>query len=365
MMKRKLLTMALMAAGTTTFAQSSVNLSGRIDLALRSVDDGVARNTLVQRDGSTSSRLVFSGIEDLGGGLKAGFFLDSQVRADTGTAASTFWERRSTVSLLGPFGEIRLGRDAALQNSGPGDFDSLNGKGVGNVMNLATPFNFSNVNTFTRVNNAVSYLTPNSLGGFYGQVQIGLHEGTKIGNKHEAFSAGFKNKALEARLTYGQTEVNSVGVVNPVTGVSTAQATPTGKFKYTVAGVSYDFGVIRVMGSATQWDSAKTSTGASRKQMMYNLGGMVPVGAGSVNFAYTIADRSGLGSDAQDASQFGIQYMYPLSKRTSLYASAARLSQKALAASDTASAGGRYNLDGTTVLGRTSTGFDFGIAHRF
>lgn len=364
-MKLKLISWALLSIGTTTFAQSSVTLSGRLDLAVRSVDNGVSRQTLLQRDGTTSNRLVFSGVEDLGGGFKAGFFLDAALRPDTGATGSTFWERRSTVSLMGPFGELRLGRDAALQNSGPGDFDPLNGKGVGNVMNLASPFNFSNVNTFTRINNALSYLTPNSLGGFYGQVQVGLHEGTRVGNKYESFAVGYNRGPVEARYTYGQTEVNSVGVVNPATGVSAAVTTPNGKFKYSVLGASYNFGPIRVMGSVTEFDSAATAAGAKRKQLMYNLGGMVPVGVGSINFAYTRADRSGLGSDEQDASQFGIQYLHPLSKRTTLYASAARLSQSALAAADTSSSGARYNLDGTTVLGRTATGFDFGIQHRF
>ena len=354
-------------AASSAMAQSSVNVSGRLDLAMRRVDNGVTTQTLQQRDGSTSNRLVFSGREDLGGGLGAGFVLDSALRPDTGGVASTFWDRRSTVSLYGRFGEIRLGRDGALQNSGPGDFDALNGKGVGNVMNLATPFNFSFTNTFTRINNAVSYLTPD-LGGFYGQVQWSPAEGG-MGNRNTTVGLGYLKGPLEARVTHGRNETHQVATVNARTGASaapaSASAAPTGRgyWTYSNAGASYDFGVIKVMGSVTAWRSAQALSGAGRrKEIMLNLGGMVPVGqAGSINFAYTRADRSGLGSDEQDASQLAVQYMYRLSKRTSLYASLAYLRQDALAAV----ANSRYNIDGADVVGRSGKGLDLGIQHRF
>ena len=354
-------------AASPAMAQSSVNVSGRLDLAMRRVDNGVTTQTLQQRDGSTSNRLVFSGREDLGGGLGAGFVLDSALRPDTGGVASTFWDRRSTVSLHGRFGEIRLGRDGALQNSGPGDFDALNGKGVGNVMNLATPFNFSFTNTFTRINNAVSYLTPD-LGGFYGQLQWSPAEGG-MGNRNTTVGLGYLKGPLEVRVTHGRNETNQVATVNARTGASVAPANATtaatgrGYWTYSNAGASYDFGVIKVMGSVTEWRSAQALSGAGRrKEIMLNLGGMVPVGqAGSINFAYTRADRSGLGSDEQDASQLAVQYMYRLSKRTSLYASLAHLRQDALAAV----ANSRYNIDGTDVVGRSGKGLDLGIQHRF
>jgi predicted porin len=367
-MKTYPLLVSLLACCTAATAQSSVTVSGRIDLAMRRVDNGVASRTLLQRDGSTSNRLVFSGREDLGGGLAAGFVLDAALRPDTGTAASTFWDRRSTVSLYGKFGEVRLGRDGALQNSGPGDFDALNGKGVGNVMNLATPFNFSFTNTFSRINNAISYVTPNTLGGFYGQLQWSPSEGG-VGNRSTTIGLGYLKGPLEARFTHGRNATNQVATVNALTGASVAPAnattapTGTGYWTYTNAGASYDFRAIKVMGSVTEFRSAQALSGAGRrKEIMINVGGMVPVGqAGSVNFAYTRADRSGLGSDEQDADQLAVQYMYRLSKRTSLYASLAYLRQDALATV----ANSRYNIDGTDVLGRSGKGMDLGIQHRF
>ncbi len=367
MTRTALLASLLACFAASAMAQSGVTVSGRIDLAMRRVDNGVATQTLQQRDGSTSNRLVFAGREDLGGGLGAGFVLDAALKPDTGSVASTFWDRRSTVSLYGAFGEFRFGRDGALQNAGPGDFDALNGKGVGNVMNLATPFNFSFTNTFTRINNAVSYVTPD-LGGFYGQLQWAPAEGG-IGNRNTTVALGYLKGPVEARLTHGRNETNQVATVNPRTGASVAPASATtaatgrGWWTYSNAGASYDFGVIKVMGSVTEWRSAQALSGAGRrKEIMLNLGGMVPVGdTGSVNFAYTRADRSGLGSDEQDASQLAVQYMYRLSKRTALYASLAYLRQDALATV----ANSRYNIDGTDVVGRSGKGLDLGIQHRF
>ncbi len=370
-MKKRVLLLSLASVAPAAFAQ--VQIFGTIDLTTRRIDDGGTKTLLLQREGASSSKLVITGKDDIGGGLAGSFYLDMPVKADTGGSASTpLFDRRSTVSLHTPYGELRFGRDAALQNSIPGDFDALNGKGVGNVMNLATPFNFSATNTFVRVSNAISYLTPPTLGGFYGQVQVAPSE-KGVGNKEYAFGVGYSKGPLEVRFTQGHNSTNQVADVNPTTGASakalsadkfdSTAATASGYWTYTSFGSSYDFGPIKVLGSVTQWVSAKQlGTGLQRKELMLNLGGMVPVGAsGSVNFAYTRADRSGLGSDAQDASQLGLQYMYNLSKRTSLYASVAHLRQDALAAV----ANSRYNMDGTDVTTRSATGVDFGIRVRF
>ncbi len=56
-----------------------------------------------------NSRFGFKGTEDLGGGLKAGFQLESGFNSDTGASAATFFGRQSEVNLSGGFGTVRLG----------------------------------------------------------------------------------------------------------------------------------------------------------------------------------------------------------------------------------------------------------------
>ena len=92
---------------------------------------GVIRNdqttTQLGEGGMSSSRLGFRGVEDLGGGLKASFWLEGALGPDTGLGGASFgnssrttnayaFERRSTLSLSNQWGEVRLGRDYTPTN---------------------------------------------------------------------------------------------------------------------------------------------------------------------------------------------------------------------------------------------------------
>ena len=111
-MKKSLLALAVLAASGAAFAQSSVTLYGRVDLGITKITGQSA----VMADGSsvgTSSRIGFRGVEDLGGGLKAGFLVETQFDADAsknGGAGSTIGSRNSYIDLMGGFGGVRLGR---------------------------------------------------------------------------------------------------------------------------------------------------------------------------------------------------------------------------------------------------------------
>jgi predicted porin len=96
-------------------AQSSVVVGGILDSAVRYVhnEGGSAIKSLVSGSNQTS-RLYFRGDEDLGGGLSAGFWLESGVNVDTGnsTGGTQFFDRRATLSLSARgIGELRMGRD--------------------------------------------------------------------------------------------------------------------------------------------------------------------------------------------------------------------------------------------------------------
>ena len=103
------------AWATSAAAQSSVTVSGIVDAAARHVsNEGVGSLRSMVSGSNSTSRLVFSGREDMGGGLAAGFHLEHGFLVDSGNPASAdkFWDRRSTVSLSSTtLGELRLGRD--------------------------------------------------------------------------------------------------------------------------------------------------------------------------------------------------------------------------------------------------------------
>ena len=115
-MKKSLIALAAFAA-TTAFAQSSVTLSGIIKggIAANSYSGSATAtnngsNTSVS-DGS--SRFILSGTEDLGGGLKANFSIDTRFRADENGGAPTgglVGTGNAFVGLSGGFGAVQLGK---------------------------------------------------------------------------------------------------------------------------------------------------------------------------------------------------------------------------------------------------------------
>src|SRR4051794_6397517 len=181
-MKKSLLALAVLGAyAGVASAQSSVTLYGTLDVAGRYVKaDGRDSRLSEATDGLNSSQLGFRGVEDLGGGLRAGFTLLSGVNPDNGTSNTTppaagglqrkFWNRRSTVSLFGPFGEVRLGRDYTPTFWNMTLFDAFGTNGLGSSTNVRQLYNG------TRQDNTIGYFLPSNLGGFYGQAMVGAPE---------------------------------------------------------------------------------------------------------------------------------------------------------------------------------------------
>src|SRR4051794_25023139 len=130
-MKKSLLALAALSVTGTAFAQSSLTIYGTVDAALAYYKgEGVGSRTQLVSGSNAQTRFGFRGREDLGGGtyaafeLESGFGTDSGVgqasntnnQAVTGTAgpASTqgfTFNRKAFVSMVGPWGDVRLGRD--------------------------------------------------------------------------------------------------------------------------------------------------------------------------------------------------------------------------------------------------------------
>lgn len=335
----------LCALSGGAMAQSSVTIFGTMDVGVRHVENGAGALYSVSNNGASTSKIGFRGQEDLGGGLQAGFWLESQIDPDAGTAggsngtASAFWNRRSTVSLSSPFGEVRLGRDYVPTFSTIADFDPFNTNGVGNALNLINQDSLgSGVVTQTRANNAVSYFLPSDLGGFYGNVMVTASEGLP-GQKYRGGRVGYAAGPLKVQAAMGQTNTAT---------------TATPKFKQTNVAASYDFGVARVVGfvNVNKYDVKKAT--------VYLLGAFVPVGVGEIHVAYLHRDSSGGGTDANDAKQFTLGYLHNLSKRTALYANAGRLTNSG-AANFVQSGGPAIGA----ATGFTNTGYEVGLRHFF
>nr|WP_254504267.1 porin [Duganella vulcania] len=93
-------------------AQSGVSVYGVVDLAVVSDRDSGKAATGVNSGQQTASRLGLKGNEDLGGGMRASFVVESQIEADTGNPsfAGRPFGSQSWVGLSGAFGSVKLGR---------------------------------------------------------------------------------------------------------------------------------------------------------------------------------------------------------------------------------------------------------------
>src|SRR3954468_1495071 len=204
-MKKTLIALAALAAAGAASAQSSVTLFGIVDVnyAHYSVDGGTSAYgtaassghvNVLTNSGYNSARLGFRGTEDLGGGLSASFWLEGALSPDDGNAAGLQFRRRSTVSLAGGWGEVRLGRDYVPAFWNLTVFDPFGTNGVGTSMTLVgpaggngtagnalVPFGQGTSGVIVRASNSFGYFLPANLGGFYGQAQYYLGENLQTG----------------------------------------------------------------------------------------------------------------------------------------------------------------------------------------
>lgn len=113
-MKNKLFASATAAAlaciAVPAAAQSTVTLYGRVNTTLESQKFNGVRNMTVS---DNNSRFGFKGTEDLGGGMKAIFQLESGFDSSTGAnTRGALFGREAIVGLSGGFGTVKLGQQA-------------------------------------------------------------------------------------------------------------------------------------------------------------------------------------------------------------------------------------------------------------
>ncbi|MRV72619.1 porin [Duganella sp. FT92W] len=312
-------------------AQSNVAIYGVVDAGLVRETGGPAGNVTNLSSGMASgSRIGFKGKEDLGGGLAATFLLENGFNADTGAAGQggLLFGRQVFVGLQGGFGAVTLGRQytpyyKALRDVGdPFGAVSLAGR-AGNLMA-----------TNTRTDNLVEYVTP-SLAGFTADVAYGA--GETAGNSA-------KNRTLNGALAYAQGPLNVQLAYHRLDN-----AAATDRTRNTLLAASYNFGPVTAQGGVAVNRGAGT---ASSRDMV--LGVTVPLHTGKLLASHVRHDDRTIAG--KDASQWGIGYNYPLSKRTDIYSAYARIHNHK---------GSGFTVGNATDKGSGDTAFDLGLRHTF
>lgn len=347
-MKRHLTILATLATfATAASAQSSVTLFGVVDLNGRWLDNNGVKQYSMSQDGLAPSRLGFRGVEDMGGGLKAGFWLEAPLNPDIGNSQGFYFTRRSTVSLSNAWGEVRLGRDETATYYNTGHFDPFGDTGLGAAGNLtvrppAVPVGGA-YDTLVRANNMVAYFTPSNLaGGLYGLLQVAAGENT-YGNKFYGGRLGYAAGPFDLNVGYGETLV--------------ADDTYADNFNL---GGSWDFRLVKVSGFYGQIKVI------DNKQDNWFVGASMPLGQWTLRASYGHVQRSGTVPDnveGQKADQVAIGAVYWLSKRTAFYGTYSTLNNK-----DGANfIVGSFNnvAGGGAAPNGDSQGAEFGVMHSF
>ena len=360
-MKKSLIALAVLAASGAAMAQSSVTLYGVADAGVTYLN-GKDNWSGVTSGNNLTSRLGFRGTEDLGGGLKANFVLEGGFNLDNGDGASGYagakagegfqFKRRSTVGLSGGFGEVRLGRELTAAFNATARYDVFGSVGLaqsrlwddGGVVDSNA--NAKAVTTNQRISNAVTYVSP-VFSGFKVGLNYGFGETTNGNSDSSYMGAGLMYDNGPLSLGLGLERLNN--------GANSVAVSDIDAWSL---GGSYDFGVAKLLGSYRSSKHENFLAGNDNKNNGYMLAVTAPVGPGLVKASYNRYENKLAGTTAK-ADQFGLGYVYSLSKRTSVYGTYAYLKNK-----DGSSV---YALDRSAGLKSNGSqqGMHVGITHTF
>ena len=356
-MQKKVIALAVASlVSAPVFAQSQVSVYGIVDQAIDSGNYGGATGR-VQRltsGGYATSRLGFKGSEDMGNGLKANFVLETGLLGDTGmldNASGQLFQRSATIGLSGSsWGSVNFGRQYSPLYTIQGTNDIFRVVGIGSNYALA------NVGQ-TRVNNSIRYDSP-SINGFTAAAMYGMGDtGAASGFQENTVGANPKELGRHAglNLRYGNGPVKvGLGWSNqkstaPVAGSAVA-------LKTTVLAGSYDFKVVAINAG---WQQARNDVSPrTTDNRIWTLGATVPVfGKDSIKVAYN--DMHSKLATSSDAKLISLGYVHPMSKRTTLYGTWAKMTNESLAAITL------YQAPAVGAAGYDPSAVQVGISHSF
>ena len=396
-MKKSLVAIAALAA-TGAFAQSSVTLSGRMDVGAVYNSATAPGLSKIGFGPSDNNRLIFSGVEDLGGGLAATFaaqlrfdpmagtnergsagyvntatlgrdgngaLLSSVLSATTlGSTGTNFgrplFQGESRVGLRGAFGSIRLGRGlTALQAPNSVAIDPWVVTTVASSV-YAPGYSSDYVQGSEGRTDGIFYDTPN-FSGLSASLTYSPRKPNALSKPFTSFAVNYNNGPIVAIVGYEQ---NRYG--DSLTNVG-------GNYNLGVAKVYLGYGGVKGGAAANRAGVAFLSNGASApgygtgmsllgqtvsnvaagsKTDAFSIGATAPFGPAKALIGYSSYKSNVVG--AVRDSKLGLGVNYALSKRTFVYSDIASFTRK----NNNAGINPATNNDRVTQ-------FDLGITHSF
>lgn len=387
-MKKSLIAMSVLGAfvaGSATAA--NVEIYGLINPALMftssngDYDGAETKNQFSMEEGKEfGSRWGLRGMEEISPDFKVGFVLESGFRSDTGALGAArdtgrIFDRESHIDLHTKFGKFQFGRMPLFGSvlGADGLFRAIDPL----FANYTVAFGSGSVtgSDWTRVDNAISYVTPTFAGltgyamySFKNDGTTDAEESKAESDRYASLALRYQNGSLEAVLVTDMTMYGSVDKKDH------EEAGADNGFTVTLGG-NYEFSngfklIAFAQYFKDQWLNTNARAGVTFDGVDYitggngygfvdgygvSLGANYPLGGGTIKGQVAYRDMDN--TDDVDFSRWfvALGYDYPLSKRTSLFAMTGFTQEKV------------ENNRATTNNEATPYGFEFtaGILHRF
>ena len=291
MQRSLIIAAALASVGAGALAQSTVTLYGRLNVTVERQKIGTITDNKMQNN---SSRWGLKGSEDLGGGMKAGFQLESGFSPATGTASSPFWSRQSEVNLSGGFGTVRLGNFTSEAYYATADYVSMHNHDTGTSSDAFYAY-------VGRNGNKIAYRAP-AFGGVTFEGAVTAAET----NRYRTYDLAANYQAGPLHLGAGYEK--------------------NGNAKEFAVRALYEMGAFTV-GGYVQRDTDGFGAGLGNRTT-FRLAGMYAMGNTEfhANFGHA-GDYSKLAGD-QAANQYTLGINQNLSKRTKVYGFFTKIADK-------------------------------------
>lgn len=294
---------------------SSVMLYGVVDVGVAYTNGGITAIKAISGMAATS-RLGFAGTEDLGGGLKAGFRLESALQSDIGTAGGStrqggqsLFNRDANVWIGSDrLGFVKLGKQTPSQIPSSVDpFAGVSGfSPFASLVGINTDLGKGTTIGDSRINNAISYITPDA-GGFGGQVHYAPRESTESGFPHVA-DYGAEAHYSKGDLLYLGLQFNVINS-DPVTGLRSF------KNYWSAFGVQYKVGTSILSYELNNVAPQYPGYAVAQSHMF----GWLYTPRARDTFKAELVYRNVAGNHARNSLALGLGYEYNLSKSSALY----------------------------------------------